>query len=138
MGDSLRKQRLETVKGLLRTPTDGPTHKVVTWLKEEHIEGMKAMAELRANDTIEAPSGIRDSSWTWQRPDQAPPGRGQVQPSIRAVHARTMSQNQSTADLLRQLLTADFGGIQWKRQVLLQILRDPKRIEEALQALEGA
>lgn len=49
-----------------------------------------------------------------------------------------MSQNQSTADLLRQLLTADFGGIQWKRQVLLQILRDPKRIEEALQALEGA
>lgn len=47
VGDSLRKQRLETVKGLLRTPTDGPTHKVVTWLKEEHIEGMKAMAELR-------------------------------------------------------------------------------------------
>jgi hypothetical protein len=49
-----------------------------------------------------------------------------------------MSQNPSTLDLLAQLLTTDYGGIQRKRDALLQIMQEPKRIEEARQALEGA
>ena len=49
-----------------------------------------------------------------------------------------MSQNPSTLDLLAQLLTTDYRGIQRKRDALLRILQEPNQVEEARKALEDA
>jgi hypothetical protein len=43
----------------------------------------------------------------------------------------------SPADLLAQLLTTDFSGLEHKRTCLIRLLRDPEFSNRALGILEG-
>ena len=46
-------------------------------------------------------------------------------------------EQMSPAELLAQLLTTDYGGIEQKRACLIRLLLDPDLTQKALKILEG-
>ena len=46
-------------------------------------------------------------------------------------------EHMSLSELLAQLLTTDYGGVEQKRLCLIQLLRDPGLSQKALEILEG-
>ena len=47
-------------------------------------------------------------------------------------------EHMSAPELLAQLLTTDYGGVEQKRTCLIRLLRDPGLAQKALEILEGS
>jgi hypothetical protein len=77
-----RNHRLEAIKQLLEVTAEGPTQKVVTWLKGEHLEALRAMADLRGTTTADL---LRDYSKRGLISDLTKHIRAEEKPSKRPV-----------------------------------------------------